>query len=101
MIGLASKQSKTKQTKERMGAASNCCPACSSNDVFIDHSRGEITCSTCGVVLSDHSIDMGPEWRAFTADEQNARQRVGDTDFVNGRYAPKYTLRINATSRLQ
>jgi len=77
MIGLASKQSKTKQTKERMGATNYCCPACSCDDVFIDHTRGEVTCSNCGVVLSDRSIDQGPEWRAFTADEQNARQRVG------------------------
>jgi transcription initiation factor TFIIB len=77
MIGLASKQSKTKQTKERIGAANYCCPACTCNDVFIDHTRGEVTCSNCGVVLSDRSIDQGPEWRAFTADEQNSRQRVG------------------------
>ncbi|TFG99454.1 transcription initiation factor IIB [Candidatus Thorarchaeota archaeon] len=77
MIGLASKQSMTKQPKERADAADYRCPACSCNEVFIDHARGEVTCSNCGVVLSDHSIDQGPEWRAFTADEQNARQRVG------------------------
>ncbi len=77
MIGLASKQSKTRHTKERIGATTYCCPACSCEDVFIDDTRGEVTCSNCGVVLSDRSIDQGPEWRAFTADEQNARQRVG------------------------
>ncbi|MHA1863252.1 MAG: transcription initiation factor IIB, partial [Candidatus Thorarchaeota archaeon] len=77
MIGLASKQSKTKQTKESINASSYCCPACSCANVNIDHTRGEVTCSNCGVVLSDRTIDMGPEWRAFTADEQNARQRVG------------------------
>ncbi len=77
MIGLASKQTRTKQTKENIGAASYCCSACSCIEVYIDHTRGEVICSNCGLVLSDHSIDVGPEWRAFTADEQNSRQRVG------------------------
>ena len=78
MIGLASKQLKTRKTKEQsLSAANYVCSACSSTEVFIDSTRGEVICSNCGLVLSDHSIDMGPEWRAFTADEQNARQRVG------------------------
>ncbi len=77
MIGLASRHSKTQKKKERIGSVSYVCSACSCVDVYIDHSRGEVICSSCGLVLSDHSIDMGPEWRAFTADEQNARQRVG------------------------
>jgi transcription initiation factor TFIIB len=75
--GLA-KTAKTKRTRERkLGTAGYVCSACSSNNVYIDHTRGEVICSNCGLVLSDRSIDMGPEWRAFTADEQNARQRVG------------------------
>ncbi|TXT57720.1 MAG: Transcription initiation factor IIB [Candidatus Thorarchaeota archaeon] len=77
MIGLASRQSKTKKTNERTSAAAYVCSACSSTDVHIDSTRGEVTCSQCGLVLSDHSIDMGPEWRAFTADEKKSRQRVG------------------------
>ncbi|MHA1959946.1 MAG: transcription initiation factor IIB [Candidatus Thorarchaeota archaeon] len=77
MIGLASKQKTRKQRERNLGAAGTVCSACSSTDMFIDHSRGEVICSNCGLVLSDRSIDMGPEWRAFTADEQNARQRVG------------------------
>ncbi|MHA1957704.1 MAG: transcription initiation factor IIB, partial [Candidatus Thorarchaeota archaeon] len=32
---------------------------------------------TCGLVLSDHRIDTGPEWRAFTSDEKDARARTG------------------------
>jgi transcription initiation factor TFIIB len=76
MIGLASRH-KTQRKKERKGSARYVCSACSCVDVYIDHTRGEVICSSCGLVLSDHSIDMGPEWRAFTADEQNARQRVG------------------------
>ncbi len=75
MIGLASKQAKSRKQQE--STASYVCSACSSETMYIDHTRGEVICSNCGLVLSDRSIDMGPEWRAFTADEQNARQRVG------------------------
>ncbi len=75
MIGLASKQAKSRKQQE--STASYVCSACSSETVYIDHTRGEVICSNCGLVLSDRSIDMGPEWRAFTADEQNSRQRVG------------------------
>ncbi|RLI61268.1 MAG: transcription initiation factor IIB 3, partial [Candidatus Thorarchaeota archaeon] len=78
MIGLASRHPKTRTHRESgLGAARYVCSACSSTDVYIDSARGEVICANCGLVLSDHSIDMGPEWRAFTADEQNARQRVG------------------------
>ena len=42
-----------------------------------DYTRGEYTCTTCGLVASDHSADTGPEWRAFTAEERNARARTG------------------------
>ncbi|MHA2432571.1 MAG: transcription initiation factor IIB, partial [Candidatus Thorarchaeota archaeon] len=78
MIALASRQAKTKRSRERIvGAVRYVCSTCTSEEVFIDSARGEVICSSCGLVLSDRSIDMGPEWRAFTADEQNARQRVG------------------------
>jgi transcription initiation factor TFIIB len=78
MIALASRQAKTKRSRERIvGAVRYVCSTCTSEEVFIDSARGEVICSACGLVLSDRSIDMGPEWRAFTADEQNARQRVG------------------------
>ncbi|MHA2241737.1 MAG: transcription initiation factor IIB [Candidatus Thorarchaeota archaeon] len=77
MIGLASGHSKTQKTRERIDSATYVCNVCSSTEMFIDHTRGEVICSSCGLVISDRSIDMGPEWRAFTADEQNSRQRVG------------------------
>jgi transcription initiation factor TFIIB len=78
MIALVSKHAQTRKTRDsKLGAAQYVCSTCSSEEVYIDAARGEVTCSNCGLVLSDRSIDMGPEWRAFTADEQNARQRVG------------------------
>lgn len=42
-----------------------------------DLEKGERICAACGLVISDHRIDTGPEWRAFTADEKDARSRTG------------------------
>ncbi|MEE9540221.1 MAG: transcription initiation factor IIB, partial [Candidatus Thorarchaeota archaeon] len=38
---------------------------------------GERVCGGCGLVLSDHRIDTGAEWRAFSSEEGAARSRVG------------------------
>ena len=53
------------------------CPECGSLEVIRDNEKGEVICATCGLVLSDHRIDTGPEWRAFTSDERDARSRTG------------------------
>jgi len=53
------------------------CPECGSKEVVQDLEKGERICSACGLVVSEHRIDHGPEWRAFTADEKDARSRAG------------------------
>ncbi len=53
------------------------CPDCGSSEVVRDNEKGEIICARCGLVLSDHRIDTGPEWRAFTSDERDSRSRTG------------------------
>ena len=53
------------------------CMGCGQSTFTKDYSRGERTCSVCGLVASDRTADRGPEWRAFTAEEKNARARVG------------------------
>lgn len=53
------------------------CSDCGGTDVIRDNEKGEVICTTCGLVLSDHRIDTGPEWRAFTSDERNSRARTG------------------------
>lgn len=55
------------------------CPDCSSATVFHDPSRGEYTCSGCGLVLSDDEIDHGPEWRHFPEDGNADPSRVGSS----------------------
>ena len=53
------------------------CPECGSTSVVEDMNRGEKICGSCGLVLSDHRIDTGAEWRAFTSEESESRSRVG------------------------
>ena len=53
------------------------CPECGSYRRFSDPGRGEIVCSSCGLVLEDGILETGPEWRAFDAETINRRQRTG------------------------
>ncbi len=53
------------------------CPECGGHDLVQDIQKGEKICASCGLVVSDHRIDTGPEWRAFTSDERDARSRTG------------------------
>lgn len=51
------------------------CPECDGNPH--ESAEGETVCDDCGLVLADRRIDHGPEWRAYTAEERDARARVG------------------------
>ncbi|TFG32457.1 transcription initiation factor IIB [Candidatus Thorarchaeota archaeon] len=53
------------------------CMGCGQNIFTEDYTRGEHTCTVCGLVASERTVDSGPEWRAFTAEERNARARTG------------------------
>ena len=61
-----------------MQTTSIICSICNSQDQIVtDPESGEIICSRCGQVISDKSLETGPEWRAFTTDEVNNRSRTG------------------------
>ena len=56
------------------------CSVCRNNytDIITDSESGEVFCGDCGMVISEKSEDItNPEWRAFTAEEQNKRARTG------------------------
>jgi len=53
------------------------CPSCGSTDIIFDAERGEYVCNNCGLVIEANVTDMGPEWRAFDADQRNERARTG------------------------
>src|SRR4030066_2107588 len=53
------------------------CPECSSDNLIHDYDICETICSACGLVLYEQKLDKGPEWRAFTLEENASRSRVG------------------------
>ena len=53
------------------------CPECKSKHLVRDYNRGEMTCSGCGLVIDENFIDLGPEWRAFDAEQNEKRARGG------------------------
>lgn len=53
------------------------CPECGGHLFKKDYERGELTCSSCGLVIIEKIIDRGPEWRAFTPEEKERRSRAG------------------------
>jgi transcription initiation factor TFIIB len=55
----------------------NKCPRCGNTELVSDLQNGETVCTSCGLVLDEDLIDMGPEWRAFTPQERSSRQRTG------------------------
>jgi len=50
------------------------CPECEGQLIS---SGAETVCDDCGLVTDEDAIDHGPEWRAFTSAEHDARSRVG------------------------
>jgi len=53
------------------------CPECGSTYLSRDHSRAELVCKNCGLVIDEDFIDYGPEWRAFDSDQREKRARTG------------------------
>ncbi|RLF23384.1 MAG: transcription initiation factor IIB [Thermoprotei archaeon] len=53
------------------------CPECGSTRIIRDYDRAEIICLNCGLVIKDHMVDPGPEWRAFDEEQRERRTRTG------------------------
>ena len=53
------------------------CSECTCETFVIDSETGEEVCVNCGLVASSLSIDFGPEWRAFTAQQWESLPRTG------------------------
>jgi len=56
--------------------ASHICPECGGRNLINDNESGEIVCGGCGLVIAE-TVNMDPEWRAFTHTEKEKRTRVG------------------------
>lgn len=59
------------------------CTRCGSMDLNHDESMGEIACESCGLVVSDDMVDLGPEWRSFSLEEKMNKSRVGTPGTVS------------------
>ena len=53
------------------------CPECGASLFMCDQESGEVVCTNCGFVVETKLADRGPEWRAFTPEQQTKRVRVG------------------------
>lgn len=50
------------------------CPECGGDLV---KEEGELVCDICGLVVEEDHIDRGPEWRAFSHEEREKKERTG------------------------
>ena len=53
------------------------CPRCGKGTLVTDTNTGENFCGKCGYVLTDQSMESGPEWRSFSKEEHEGRSRTG------------------------
>lgn len=53
------------------------CPRCGKGPLVTDNATGEMSCSSCGFVVSERIEELGPEWRAFSKEEHEDRSRTG------------------------
>ena len=55
----------------------NLCPECEGKTISIQE-KGEVVCSSCGLVISERSLDVSHSGkRAFTKQEKERRERTG------------------------
>lgn len=55
------------------------CTQCGDIKIVSDAEIGEEVCTHCGLVISEETLNMSPEWRVFTSDENALRARAGKT----------------------
>ena len=75
MVGFAVAMRTPKNNKAKKKLAS--CPECGSKDLVEDSDAGEVACTHCGLVVSDRVVRPGPEWRAYTQEQRDARSHTG------------------------
>src|SRR6056297_3933411 len=54
----------------------NQCPECEGTLVRAGDTD-ETVCSECGLIVAEHAIDHGPEWRTFDFEQGETASRVG------------------------
>lgn len=75
-------QSTTEETPETTISEPDQCPECHGS-LRTDETRGETTCTDCGLVVSEDNIDHGPEWRSFSDTENQSRVGAPTTQLMH------------------
>ncbi|MGB9635578.1 MAG: transcription initiation factor IIB [Candidatus Micrarchaeia archaeon] len=53
------------------------CPNCGSRRIARDYEHGEIVCVDCGLVIDEHMLELGAEWRVYSSEELKSKARGG------------------------
>ena len=53
------------------------CNNCNTSRLVTDDVIGEIACSSCGCVISEHAQDRGAEWRNLSSNSDDKRTGAG------------------------
>ncbi|CAN8076211.1 unnamed protein product [Agarophyton chilense] len=53
------------------------CPECGSDDIVENWREGTADCRGCGLIIIERLLDLGTEWRTFTAEEGDDPNRAG------------------------
>jgi len=53
------------------------CPECGSKSIVTDPKHAELYCADCGMIIAENLVDLGPEWRAFDAEQASKKVRTG------------------------
>jgi transcription initiation factor TFIIB len=64
------------KSKHMLEEANNSCPSCGGTSIVSDRVTGEKVCAKCGMVVTETVLDTGPEYRVFSAQEED-RIRTG------------------------
>lgn len=79
-----------------MSQTQHSCPEC---DGRLTAESDETICADCGLVVSEHRIDHGPEWRSFADDETNPK-RTG-APLTRSRHDRGLSTEIGQSTRLK
>jgi len=71
------KKEETSQATQKKMTGAVVCPNCGSRRIVRDYERGELICADCGLVIAEHLVDMGTEWRAYDSEELRSKARGG------------------------
>ncbi len=63
--------------KEEKSSSVSVCPECKGKRLVRDYEKGELLCASCGLIITENIQDLGPEWRAFDAEQKGKRARGG------------------------